>query len=55
MGLKLLWEFFWGGGGGGVGLWLILLSMGYYTIYEKSCIQEIETKKVITTRQFEPL
>ena len=28
--------------GGGVGLWLILLNMGYYTLYEKSCILEIE-------------
>ena len=36
---------FFGGGGGGGGwgdLWLILLNMGYYTIYEKSCILEIE-------------
>ena len=28
--------------GGGVGLCLILLNMGYYTLYEKSCILEIE-------------
>ena len=36
-------SFFGGGGGGGLGnLWLILLNMGYYTIYEKSCILEIE-------------
>ena len=28
--------------GGGVGLWLILLNMGYYTLYEKSCVLEIE-------------
>ena len=30
-----------GGGGGGVDLWLILFNMGYYTLYEKSCILEI--------------
>ena len=33
------------GGGGGksrVGLWLILLNMGYYTLYEKSCILQIK-------------
>ena len=41
MGLKSPWEFFLGGGGG-VGLWLILLNTGYYTLYEKSCILEIE-------------
>ena len=32
MGLKSLWKVFCGGrggGGGGVGLWLILLNMGY--------------------------
>ena len=39
MALKSQWEFFWGVG---VGLWLILLNMGYYTLYEKSCILEIE-------------
>ena len=27
---------------GGVGLWLILLNPGYYSLYEKSCILEIE-------------
>ena len=45
MGLKSPWEFFlWRVGGwcDGVGLWLILLNMGYYTLYEKSCILEIE-------------
>ena len=44
MGLKSPWEFFVGGGGGvgEVGLWLILLNTGYYTLYEKSCILEIE-------------
>ena len=43
MGLKSLWEFFFCGGvGGGVGLWLTLLNKGYYTLYEKSCILEIE-------------
>ena len=51
MNLKSPWEFFLGGGGGGgggggrrdgVGLWLILLNMGYYTLYEKSCFLEIE-------------
>ena len=41
MGRKSPWEFCCGGGGG-VGLWLILLYMGYYTLYEKSCILEIE-------------
>ena len=40
MGLKSPWEFFLFGGG--VGLWLILLNTGYYTLYEKSCILEIE-------------
>ena len=40
--LKSPWEFFMGGGGDGVGLWLILLNMGYYTLYEISCILEIE-------------
>ena len=44
MGLKSPWEFFCGGGGG-VGLWLILLNMGYYTLYEKSCVLEIENQK----------
>jgi len=39
MGLKSQWEFFCGGG---VGLWLILLNTGYYTLYEKSYILEIE-------------
>ena len=39
MGLKSLWELFVGGG---VGLWLILLNTGYYTLYEKSCILELE-------------
>ena len=39
MGCKSLWEFFVGGG---VGLWLILLNMSYYTLYEKSGILEIE-------------
>ena len=37
--------FFWegeGGGGGGVELWLILLNMGYYTLYEESYILEIQ-------------
>ena len=38
--------FFLGGGGGGVGggveLWLILLNMGYYTLYEESYILEIQ-------------
>ena len=33
----------WAGGGGGeVGLWLILLNMGYYTLCEESSIMEIE-------------
>ena len=45
MGLKSPWEFFCGGGEGGVGLWLILLNMGYYTLYEKSCVLEIENQK----------
>ena len=39
MGLKSPWEFFlWGVEGwcDGVGLWLILLNMGYSTLYEKS-------------------
>ena len=46
MGLKSLWEFFVGcGGWGWIGLWLILLNMGYYTLYEKSCILEIENSK----------
>ena len=39
MGLKSLWEFFVGVG---VGLWLILLNMGYYTLSGKSYILEIE-------------
>ena len=39
MGLKSPREFFVGGR---VGLWLILLNTGYYTLYEKSCILEIE-------------
>ena len=39
MGLKSPWEFFVGGG---VGLWLILLNTGYYRLYDKSCILEIE-------------
>ena len=39
MGLKSPWEFFCGGE---VGLWLILLNTGYYTLYEKSCILEVE-------------
>ena len=39
MGLKSPWEFFvWGG----VGLLVILLNTGYYTLYEKSCLLEIE-------------
>ena len=45
MGLKSPGEFFLRGGGGegvGVVLWLILLNMGYYTLYEKSWILEIE-------------
>ena len=44
------------GGGGGVGLSLILLNMGYYTLYEKSCILERDKllRKLITKRQFEP-
>ena len=47
MGLKSPGEFcLRGGGGGGKGvgvvLWLILLNMGYYTLYEKSWILEIE-------------
>ena len=43
MGLKSLWEFFvQGGGAWGGGMWLILLNMGYYTLYEKLCILEIE-------------
>ena len=43
MGLKSPGEFFCGGGEGvGVVLWLILLNMGYYTLYEKSWILEIE-------------
>ena len=44
MGLKSPGEFFCGGGGEGVGvvLWLILLNMGYYRLYEKSWILEIE-------------
>ena len=28
--------------GGGVELWLILLNMGYYTLYEESYILEIQ-------------
>ena len=43
IGLKSLWEFFCGGWGDGVGLWLILLNMGYYTLYKKSCILETES------------
>ena len=39
MGLESLREFL---AEGGVGLWLILLNTGYYTLYEKSCILEIE-------------
>ena len=43
MGLKSLWEFFVGGWGGGrLDLWLILLNMGYYTLFEKSCVLEIK-------------
>ena len=44
MGLKSPGVFFLRGGGEGVGvvLWLILLNMGYYTLYEKSWILEIE-------------
>ena len=42
MGLKSLWEFLCGGLGGRVGLWLILLNMGYYILFEKSCILEIK-------------
>ena len=46
MGLKSPGEFFFAGGGGGEGvgvvLWLILLNRGYYTLYEKSWILEIE-------------
>ena len=46
MGLKSLWEFFVfvgvDGGRGGVDLWVILLNMGYNTLYEKSCILETE-------------
>ena len=44
MGLKSLWEFFCGGlgGVGRVDLWLILLNMGYYTLFEKSCVLEIK-------------
>ena len=46
MGLKSPGEFFLRGAGGGKGLgvvlWLILLNMGYYTLYEKSWILEIE-------------
>ena len=46
MGLKSPGEFFLRGGGEGKGvgvvLWLILLNMGYYTLYEKSWILEIE-------------
>ena len=41
MDLKSLLEFF-SGGEDGVGLWLILLNMGYCTLYEKSCILQIE-------------
>ena len=41
-GLKSLLEFFCGGWEDVVGLWVILLNMGYYTPYEKSCILEIE-------------
>ena len=41
MGLKSPWEFFFFVGVG-VGPWLILLNMGYYILYEKSCILEIE-------------
>ena len=41
MGLdKSLWEFF--GGWGGVELWLILLNMGYYTLFGESYILEIQ-------------
>ena len=36
------WELFFRGGGGGVELWLILLNMGYYTLYEESYILEIQ-------------
>ena len=43
MGLKSPGEFFLQGGEGvGVVLWLILLNMSYYTLYEKSWILEIE-------------
>ena len=40
--LKSPWEFSGGGWGERPGLWLILLNMGYYKLYEKSCILEIE-------------
>ena len=39
--LKSPWEFSGGGWGERPGLWLIL-NMGYYTLYEKSCILQIE-------------
>ena len=42
MGLdKSLWEFFLGGVGWG-GTVVILLNMGYYTLYDKSYILEIQ-------------
>ena len=41
MGLNSLWEFFCGEGSG-VRMWLIVLNTGYYTLYEESCILEIE-------------
>ena len=57
MGLdKSMCEFF--GGWGGVELWLILLNMGYYTLYEEPYILEIQIenyRKVITIRQFQPV
>ena len=40
--LSHCWSFFVGGWEDVVGLWVILLNMGYYTPYEKSCILEIE-------------
>ena len=47
MGLKSPWELFYVGWGG-VGLWLINIiehGVQYYTLYEKSCILEIENYK----------
>jgi len=44
MGLESLWDFFFVGWGeiGWNLLCLILLNMAHYTLYEKSCILEIQ-------------